>query len=180
MAYQDLNEFLGLLEEKGELVRITEPISPHLEITEVTDRVTKAGGPGLVFENVLSPSGHPVAINLFGSMDRVRLALEVEDLDRLASDIMEFLEAEKAEGVLQKLKLIPKVKRLGSIFPKKVKRAPCQEVVLKEEEVDLTSLPVLTCWPQDAGPFITLPIVITCHPETGRRNVGMYRMQVYD
>ena len=180
MAYKDLNEFIELLEDKEQLVRVTEPISPHLEITEVTDRVTKAGGPALMFENVLSPSGHPVAINLFGSMDRVRLALEVEDLDQLASDIMGFLEAEKAEGILQKLKLIPKVKRMGSIFPKKVKKAPCQEVVLREGDVDLTSLPVLTCWPQDAGPFITLPIVITSHPKTGRRNVGMYRMQVYD
>jgi len=180
MAYEDLNDFLRVLENEGELVRIAEPVSPRLEITEITDRVTKAGGPALLFENVRSPSGHPVAINLFGSMKRITLALEVDSLDDLASDVMDFLEVEKAEGIFQKLKLIPKIKRLGSIFPKKVKKAPCQEVILKEEQLDLASLPVLTCWPQDGGPFITLPLVVTGHPDTGKRNLGMYRLQVFD
>ncbi|RLB42768.1 MAG: menaquinone biosynthesis decarboxylase [Deltaproteobacteria bacterium] len=180
MAYNDLNEFIKALEKKGQLIRIQEPISPRLEITEITDRVTKAGGLALLFENVLSPSGHPVAINLFGSMERVKLALEVQELDELASDIMEFLEAQGTEGLMEKLKLIPKLKRLANMFPKKVKKAPCQEVVLQHEDVDLTQLPILTCWPQDAGPFITLPLVVTHHPQTGKRNMGMYRMQVFD
>lgn len=180
MAYEDLNEFIELLDKEGELLRIHEPVSPRLEITEITDRVSKGGGPALLFENVQSPSGHPVAINLFGSMKRIKLALEVKSLDELAPDIMELVEAERAEGLLQKLKLIPKVKRLGNIFPKKVKKAPCQEVIIKEEQVDLTSIPILTCWPHDAGPFITLPLVVTQHPQAGKRNLGMYRMQVFD
>ena len=180
MAYKDLNTFIELLESKGELIRIKEEVSPRLEITEITDRVSKRQGPALLFENVRSPSGHPVAINLFGSMRRITMALEVEDLDDLATDVMAFLDAERTEGLLEKLKLLPKVKRIGSIFPKKVKRAPCQEVILRDDEVDLTALPILTCWPQDAGPFITLPLVATQHPETSKRNLGMYRLQVFD
>lgn len=180
MAYEDLNEFIELLDKEGELLRIHESVSSRLEITEITDRVIKAGGPALLFENVQSPSGHPVATNLFGSMKRMKLALEVESLDDLASDVMAFFEAEKAKGILHKLKLITKIKRLGSIFPKKAKKAPCQEVILKDEQLDLTSLPVLTCWPQDGGPFITLPLVVTEHPKTGKRNLGMYRLQIFD
>ena len=128
MAYEDLNEFIELLDKEGELLRIHEPVSPRLEITEITDRVSKGGGPALLFENVQSPWGHPVAINLFGSMKRIKLALEVKSLDELAPDIMELVEAERAEGLLQKLKLIPKVKRLGNIFPKKVKKPPARRL----------------------------------------------------
>lgn len=180
MSYEDLNEFIELLDKEGEILRIHEPVSPQFEITEITDRVTKAGGPALLFENAQSPSGHPVAINLFGSIRRIKLAFKLNSFEELASDIMQFLEAGEAESFLQKLKLIPKVKRLANVFPKKVKKAPCQEIILKEEELDLTSLPILTCWPRDAGPFITLPLVVTRHPITGKRNLGMYRMQVFD
>ena len=177
MGYKSLQHFVEVLEKQGELVRIKEPVSPYLEITEITDRVSKKFGPALLFENV---PGYdmPVLMNAFGSMRRMCLALEVNNLEEIASEIMSFLEAEAPDTLIKKLKLLPKLARLGNIFPKTVSRAPCQEVILRDEEVDLTRVPVLTCWPQDGGPFITLPLVITHHPETGKRNVGMYRLQV--
>jgi len=160
------------------LVRIKEPVSPYLEITEITDRVCKAGGPALLFEQV---PGHamPVLMNAFGSLKRMCLALEVDSLDDIAVEILSFLEAE-ANTLMKKLQLLPKLAKLGRMFPKTVSKAPCQEVVYTGEQVDLRNVPVLTCWPQDGGPFITLPAVISHHPETGKRNVGMYRLQVYD
>ncbi|MBM4273973.1 MAG: menaquinone biosynthesis decarboxylase [Deltaproteobacteria bacterium] len=178
MGYKNLHHFVEVLERAGELRRIAEPVSPYLEITEITDRVCKQGGPALLFENALGYD-MPVLMNAFGSMRRMCLALEVDDLDAIAPELLSFLEAE-ANTLIKKLKLIPKLARLGRMFPKEVSRAPCQEVVLTGDEVDLGRLPVLTCWPGDGGPFITLPVVITHHPDTGRRNVGMYRMQVYD
>jgi len=178
MGYRNLQEFINRLEQAGELVRIKEPVSPHLEITEITDRVCKQGGPALLFEEA-APYGMPVLMNAFGSLKRMRLALEVESLDDIAGELLSFLEAE-ADTLMKKLKLLPKLARLGRMFPKVVSRAPCQEVVYQGEDVDLGQFPVLTCWPGDGGPFITLPVVITLHPETGRRNVGMYRLQVYD
>ena len=179
MGYKSLQHFVEVLEKQGELVRIKEPVSPYLEITEITDRVSKKFGPALLFENV---PGYdmPVLMNAFGSMRRMCLALEVNNLEEIASEIMSFLEAEAPDTLIKKLKLLPKLARLGNIFPKTVSRAPCQEVILRDEEVDLTRVPVLTCWPRDGGPFITLPLVITHHPETGKRNVGMYRLQVFD
>ncbi|MDY6972367.1 MAG: menaquinone biosynthesis decarboxylase [Thermodesulfobacteriota bacterium] len=180
MAFKDLNEFIRLLEAEGELIRIKEKVSPYLEITEITDRVSKANGPALLFEDVVSPSKDPVLINAFGSPDRIKMALQVKDLDDLAADIMAFMEMEGISGMMDKLKLLPKIKRLSSIFPKVVDKAPCQEVVLREKEVDLEALPALHCWPKDGGPFITMPLVATCHPRTGRRNLGMYRLQIFD
>ncbi len=179
MGYRSLAHFVEALERAGELKRIAEPVSPHLEITEITDRVCKRGGPALLFENV---PGYemPVLMNAFGSMRRMCLALEVESLEDIAREILAFLEAEAPDTLIKKLKLIPKLARLSNIFPKTVSRAPCQEVVWRGEEVDLGKIPVLTCWPGDGGPFITLPAVITHHPETGKRNVGMYRLQVFD
>ncbi|MBM4295485.1 MAG: menaquinone biosynthesis decarboxylase, partial [Deltaproteobacteria bacterium] len=178
MGYKNLQHFVQVLERAGELKRISEPVSPFLEITEITDRVCKQGGPALLFENV--PGFEmPVLMNAFGSMRRMCLALEVDDLNAIAPELLSFLEAE-ANTLIKKLKLLPKLARLGRMFPKEVSRAPCQEVVHTGSEVDLARLPVLTCWPGDGGPFITLPVVITHHPATGRRNVGMYRMQVYD
>jgi 4-hydroxy-3-polyprenylbenzoate decarboxylase len=179
MGYRNLQEFVARLEQAGELVRIQEPVSPNLEITEITDRVCKQGGPALLFEAVPGYA-MPVLMNAFGSMRRMCLALEVNNLEEIASEIMSFLEAEAPDTLIKKLKLLPKLARLGNIFPKTVSRAPCQEVILRDEEVDLTRVPVLTCWPRDGGPFITLPLVITHHPETGKRNVGMYRLQVFD
>ncbi len=179
MGYQNLQHFIQALERAGELRRLQEPVSPNLEITEITDRVCKQEGPALLFENVPG-FDVPVLMNTFGSLRRMCLALEVASLDAIAADLLTFLEAEAPDTLIKKLKLIPKLRRLSNIFPKTVSRAPCQEVVLQGDEVDLGKLPVLTCWPQDGGPFITLPVVITHHPETGRRNVGMYRLQVYD
>jgi 4-hydroxy-3-polyprenylbenzoate decarboxylase len=179
MAYRSLQHFIQVLEEHGELARIREPVSPHLEITEITDRVCKQGGPALLFEN--APGfDMPVLMNAFGSIRRMRLALEVDSFQEISGELLSFLEAEAPDTLIKKLKMIPKLRRLANIFPKTVSRAPCQEVVYQGEEVDLTKIPVLTCWPLDGGPFITLPAVITHHPETGRRNVGMYRLQVYD
>ncbi|MEJ2069355.1 MAG: menaquinone biosynthesis decarboxylase [Syntrophobacterales bacterium] len=179
MGYKSLQHFIEVLEKQGELVRIKEPVSPYLEITEITDRVSKKFGPALLFENV---PGYdmPVLMNAFGSMRRMCLALEVNNLEEIAAEILSFLEAEAPDTLIKKLKLLPKLARLGNIFPKTVSRAPCQEVIFRDEDVDLTKVPVLTCWPQDGGPFITLPLVITHHPETGKRNVGMYRLQVFD
>jgi 4-hydroxy-3-polyprenylbenzoate decarboxylase len=178
MGYRHLQEFIRRLEQAGELQRIKEPVSPYLEITEITDRVCKAGGPALLFEH-LPGYNLPVLMNAFGSLKRICLALEVDSLDDIAAEILSFLEAE-ANTLMKKLQLLPKLARLSRMFPKTVSKAPCQEMVFTGEEVDLRSLPVLHCWPQDGGPFITLPAVISHHPETGKRNVGMYRLQVYD
>ncbi len=179
MAYRSLQHFIEVLERQGELARIAEPVSPHLEITEITDRVCKQGGPALLFENVRGYD-MPVLMNAFGSLTRMRLALEVESFSEISQELLSFLEAEAPDTLIKKLKLIPKLRRLANIFPRTVSKAPCQEIVYRGDEVDLTRLPVLHCWPLDGGPFITLPVVITHHPETGRRNVGMYRLQVYD
>ncbi len=179
MAYQSLQHFIQVLERQGELVRIAEPVNPYLEITEITDRVCKSGGPALLFEKV---PGYdmPVLMNAFGSLKRMCLALEVGELSEIAADLLTFLEAEAPDTLIKKLKMIPKLRRLANIFPKTVSKAPCQELIFQGGEVDLTQLPVLHCWPLDGGPFITLPAVFTHHPGTGRRNVGMYRLQVYD
>jgi len=179
MAYRDLQAFINALEKAGELKRIKEPVSPHLEITEITDRVCKQYGPALLFENV--PGYNiPVLTNAFGSFKRICMALGVKSLDELGEGILDFLQTEAPDSLIKKLKLLPKLKRLSNIFPKLIKKAPCQEVVLKDEEVDLTKFPILHCWPLDGGPFITLPLIFTKHPVTRVRNVGMYRMQVYD
>jgi len=179
MAYQDLQSFLKDLEKADELLRIKEPISPYLEITEFTDRISKQHGPALLFENVVGYET-PVLTNAFGSFRRITMALGVNSLEILGQQILDFLQVEAPDSLIKKLKLLPKLKRLSNIFPKLVKTAPCQEVVLKDEEVDLNKFPILHCWPLDGGRFITLPLVFSKHPITKVRNVGMYRMQVYD
>lgn len=179
MAYRDLNEFISDLEKKGELLHIKEPVSPYLEITEITDRVCKEHGPALLFENVRGYN-IPVLTNAFGSYRRMCLALGVNRLEEIGEEIDHFFQAEAPDSLIKKLKLIPKLKRLSNVFPKLVKKAPCQEVVLMDKDVDLGKFPILHCWPKDGGPFITLPLVFTKHPITGVRNVGMYRLQVYD
>lgn len=178
MAYRDLREFLKKLDKAGELHRIDAEVDPVLEITEITDRVVKAGGPALLFEH---PRGSeiPVAINLLGSKRRVNLALEVDGLEEVAARIQSFLDFQSPQGFFDKLKMLPRLAELGSFFPKTVKDGPCKEVI-QRKDFSLLELPVLQCWPQDAGRFITLPLVITKNPETGKRNVGCYRMQVFD
>jgi 4-hydroxy-3-polyprenylbenzoate decarboxylase len=179
MAHRNLSAFLRTLEEQGDLVRVRERVSPRLEIAEIADRTVKAGGPALFFENV-EGSNVPVAINVFGSRRRMLQALEIASWDEWDERLEFFLDPKPPEGILGKLKAIPKITELASAFPKTVKSGACQEVVATGDAVDLSALPVLTCWPQDAGPFITLPLVITKDPVTAKTNVGMYRMQVYD
>lgn len=178
MAYRDLRAFLARLEREGELKRITAEVDPVLEITEITNRVTKAGGPALLFER---PKGSsvPVVINLLGSERRVNLALEVDDIDQVANRVRSFLDMQTPQGFLDKVKMLPKLAELGSFFPKTVKSGACKEVIRKED-FSLSSFPILKCWPQDGGRYITWPMVITKNPETGKRNVGCYRMQVFD
>lgn len=178
MAYRDLREFIRRLEKENELKRIAAEVDPVLEITEITDRITKAGGPALLFEK---PKGSriPVLINMLGSQRRMNLALEVDDVQEVADRIRSFLDFQSPQGMMEKLKMLPKLAELGSFFPKSVRTGPCKEVVRKEG-FSLFEFPILQCWPQDGGRFITWPLVITKNPETGKRNVGVYRMQVFD
>src|SRR5687768_3828394 len=181
MAYASFQDFLTRLEREDELRRVREPVSPYLEITEVADRMMKSrdGGKALLFER---PTGHdiPVAINSFGSRKRMSMALGVEDFEEIAAEIEDLLKPEVPAGFVDKLKMLPKLGRMATMPPKTVGSGICQEVVLKGDQVDLTKLPVLHCWPQDGGPFITLPLVFTYDPTTGKRNVGMHRIQIYD
>ncbi|OAT85544.1 menaquinone biosynthesis decarboxylase [Desulfotomaculum copahuensis] len=179
MAYQDLRAFITALEQRGWLKRITTGVDARLEIAEITDRVCKAGGPALLFENVRGYN-IPVLTNAFGSPERMQLALETADLDHIGEELINILQPPELPVTLfEKLKTLPKLARLSSFIPRNVKSGPCQEVVVKDNP-SLDVFPVLTCWPGDGGPFITLPLVFTRDPQTGRRNVGMYRMQVYD
>ena len=179
MSYRNIGEFLRALEEDGDLVRVSAPVSPRLEISEIADRAVKGGGPALLFENVQG-SKFPVAINTFASRERMRKALGIASWEEWDERLDFFLDPKPPEGLLDKIRAIPRVTELAAVFPKTVRTAPSQEVVATGDAVDLTELPVLTCWPQDAGPFITLPLVITKDPSSGKTNVGMYRMQVYD
>ena len=178
MAFRDLREFLSALEARGELLRIRAPVSADLEAAEIADRAVKAGGPALLFENV---KGHdvPLAMNLFGTMERMCLALGVASLDEIGARMVEVIEPEIPSNLIEKLKMLPKLARLADFIPKTVSSAPCQEVV-ETDRPSLSFLPVVKTWPGDGGPFITLPLVFTKDPKTGRRNVGMYRMHVYD
>lgn len=179
MAYQDLRAFINILEKKQLLKRISTEVDAHLEITEITDRICKQGGPALLFEKV---KGYdmPVVTNLFGSLERMHLALEVDSLDRIGEDLINLIQPpELPTTLMDKLKTLPKLAQLSSFLPKHVKTGPCKEVINKDNP-SLAKLPVLHCWPEDGGPFITLPLVFTRDPVTGRRNVGMYRMQVFD
>src|SRR5437667_2152230 len=177
--YADLNEFVADLDRRRLLARVTEPVNPHLEISAVTDRACKAarGGPALLFEQ---PTGYemPVVTNLYGSTERMGLALNVNTLDDLAKTIDELMTPQMPEGVMDALKMLPLVGRLRDLVPKTVKDAPCHEIVQRDGTLD--ALPILTCWPQDGGKYITFPLVFTKDPETGTRNIGAYRMQVFD
>ncbi|MDP8960989.1 MAG: menaquinone biosynthesis decarboxylase [Actinomycetota bacterium] len=180
MAYQDLRAFLAALHEAGELHEVTAPVHPELEITEIVDRVVKAGGPALLFRNVVGYD-LPVLINAFGSERRMALALGVRELEEPAARITKLLDLQVPAGLIGKLGKLRDLKDLTATPPKMVRRAPVHEVVKSGEDVDLLrDLPILKCWPSDGGRYITLPQVITRDLATGRRNVGMYRLQVYD
>src|SRR6202161_3631924 len=159
---------------------------PILEITEIADRVSKSrdkhgdvGGKALLFENVKGYSGAQLLINQFGSARRMRLALEVDSIEDSAGRIRAFMDVKSLLGFLDKMKMLPMLAEMGKLFPKTVATGPCKEVI-KRDNFSLLDFPILQCWPKDAGRFITLPCVITRDPKSGKRNVGMYRMQVYD
>src|ERR1700681_4796907 len=185
VGYRDLREFVARLEKEGELKRVRAEVDPVLEITEVAQRVARSKtrparsvGPALLFEK---PKGSkvPLLINTFGSVRRMELAFDVDKLENVAARIQGFLKMETPQGLFDKIKMLPKLAELGSFFPKSVKSGVCKEVI-RHGDFSLFEFPILQCWPQDAGRFITWPLVITRNPETGKRNVGVYRMQVYD
>ena len=184
MSLDTLSEFIDAIDAAGELVRVSEPVSVHLELCEIADRAMKlpGGGPALLFENVILRDGtrspYPVAINLFGSMRRMALSLGVERLDDHGARITQLLDLKVPEGLLGKLSLLPRLMEVAK-FPPRVKggKPACQEVVWRGDEVDLYKIPIITCWPEDGGPYVTLPMVISKDPKRGIRNVGMYRVQ---
>src|SRR3954452_2158619 len=177
MPARDLREWIALLEREGELVRVSAEVDPHLEVTEIVDRTVRAGGPALLFER---PKGsrHPLLINQFGTERRMCLAFGVDALDDIGARLSDVLEMQPPEGLAAKMRGLKTLKSIADSRPEVVRKGPSQEIVLRGDDVDLGVLPVQTCWPGDAAPFITLPAVITRDPRNGTRNVGMYRMQV--
>ena len=182
MNFKDLRDFISFLESKGDLRRITTPVSSELEITEICDRTVKQGGPALLFENV---EGYdiPVLINMYGSEQRMAWALGVDklgDLVQRVQGILGLMQGGAPKGIVDKLRMLGRLRELASFQSKIVRSGPCQEVVHTGDDVDLFKYPILKCWPMDGGRYITLPLVITKDPETGVRNFGMYRIQVFD
>ena len=184
MSLDTLNEFVQALDAAGELVRVRQPVKVHLELCEIADRVMKqpGGGPALLFEHVVlrdgSRSRFPLGINLFGSMSRMAMSLGVERLDDHGDRITKLMDLKVPEGIMGKLSMLPRLMEVAK-FPPRMQAGtpPCQEVVWRGDEVDLDQLPIITCWPEDGGPYITFPMVITKDPKRGIRNVGMYRVQ---
>jgi 4-hydroxy-3-polyprenylbenzoate decarboxylase len=180
MKYQDLRDFIALLEERGELKRIQQEIDPYLEITEISDRTLKAEGPALLFENV---KGHdmPVLANLFGTPERVALGMGQESVTALrdVGKLLAFLkEPEPPKGFRDALNLLPTYKKVLSMSPKRLKKAPCQQVVMSGDDVDLTKLPIQHCWPGDVAPLVTWGLTVTRGPHKERQNLGIYRQQL--
>jgi 4-hydroxy-3-polyprenylbenzoate decarboxylase len=198
LAYDDLREWIAALDRAGELKRIRAEVDPILEVTEITDRASKSawgqppsavrpgqarqnlpGGPALLFQNLKGHPGSQLLINQFGSARRMNLALDVDKLDEVADRIRAFMDVKSPQGFLDKVKMLPMLAEMGKFFPRTVSTGPCKEVI-KRDSFSLLDFPILQCWPKDAGRFITLPCVVTRDPKTGKRNVGMYRMQIYD
>jgi 4-hydroxy-3-polyprenylbenzoate decarboxylase len=177
MPFADLRDWLDHLRREGELAEVTAPVDPYLEISEITDRVTKAGGPALLFRDVRG-SSMPLLINQFGTERRACMAFGVGHLDELGEKVAAVIEMTPPEGIAEKIRALGRLKSLADSRPKVVSSGPCQEVVLDPPTLD--ALPIMTCWPLDGGPFITLPAVITKDPRSGVRNVGMYRVQKLD
>jgi len=192
VGYESLRDWLKALEKAGELKRVGAEVSPILEMAEIADRASKsgkgtakAGGPALLFENVTGYPGARVLMNQFGSERRMTLALEVASLEDVAKKIETLIRPVVPTSFMDKMKMLPMLAEVGGYFPKRLegrdaKNAPCKEVVLLGDDVDVLKFPVLQTWPGDGGRFITLPCVVTRDPRSGKRNVGMYRMQVYD
>ena len=181
MHFKDIRQFIEFLDERGDLKRVTAMVDSDLEITEITDRTIKSGGPALLFENVAG-SDASVAINLMGTHQRTAWALGVENVDDLTSRVRKLLGLAQGppSGLMGKVRALGDLVSVARTQPKIVRRAPCQDVVVTGEDVDLNILPALKCWPDDAGRYITLPLVVSRDPESGRRNVGIYRMQIFD
>jgi 4-hydroxy-3-polyprenylbenzoate decarboxylase len=184
LPFDDLRQWITALDRAGELKRIKTEADPILEIAEITDRVSKSktgkpGGPALLFQNIKGYPGSQLLINQFGSEARMKLALGVTSFDEFADRIKIFLDMKSPQGFLDKLKMLPLLTEAGKFFPKTVPTGPCKEII-KCDNFSLLDFPILQCWPQDAGRFITLPCVITRDPKSGKRNVGMYRLQIYD
>ena len=206
MPFDDLRQWMAALDRAGELKRIHTEVDPILEIAEITDRVSKMhtwgqssaavrpgdarqpsiatpqqnpGGPALLFQNVKGYPGSQLLINQFGSERRMKLALGVNSLDEVADRIRAFMDVKSPQGFLDKLKMLPLLAEAGKFFPRTVPTGPCKEVI-KRDDFSLLDFPILQCWPQDAGRFITLPCVTTRDPKSGKRNLGMYRMQIFD
>ena len=180
MKYRDLRDFIELLEQQGELKRITAEVDPYLEMTEISDRTLRKKGPALLFEN---PKGFdtPVLTNLFGTPKRVALGMGQENVSALkeVGQLLAYLkEPDPPKGFKDALQKLPIFKQVLNMGPKEVSRAACQEVVLTGDDVDLTRLPIQTCWPEDAAPLVTWPLVITRGPEKERQNLGIYRQQL--
>jgi len=178
MVCNDLREFIKFLEDKKELVRVKSEVDPVLEVTEITDRISKKQGPALLFEKVKG-SPYPIAINLFGSYQRMAWALGLNDFGEIGQQFASLLKTDPDMKFMQKIEALFDLYKLSTSKPKEVKKAPCQEII-KDKDFSLFEYPILQCWPGDAGRFITLPLVITKDPESGKQNLGMYRMQVFD
>ena len=186
MPFDDLRQWIAALDRAGQLKRIQTEVDPILEVAEITDRVSKSrdargnrGGAALLFQNLKGHRGSQLLINQFGSEARMKLAVGVNSYDEIAARIRMFMDVKSPQGFLDKIKMLPLLTEAGKFFPKTVNSGPCKEVI-KRENFSVLDFPVLQCWPKDAGRFITLPCVTTRDPRSGKRNLGMYRMQVYD
>lgn len=178
MIFNDLRGFINFLEQKKELVRIKAEVDSDLEVTEITDRISKQSGPALLFENIKG-FRYPIAINLFGSYQRMAWALGLNEFSEIGRKFSSLIKTDIDLNLRQKIEALYDLYKLSTSKPKEVKKAPCQEIIM-EKEFSLNEYPILKCWPGDAGRFITLPLVITKDPESGKQNMGMYRMQVFD
>lgn len=178
MALDDLQDFVSALDRKKELKRISFEVDPYLEITEFADRAVKSNGPALLFEK---PKGSnvPLLINAFASDRRMAMALGVDNIEEIADRITELKELKKPQGLLGAVKMLPKLGELSNVFPKTVSEGACKEVI-RHDGFSLNEFPILHCWPQDGGRYITLPLVFSVSRRTGKPNCGMYRMQVFD
>jgi 4-hydroxy-3-polyprenylbenzoate decarboxylase len=186
LPFDDLRQWIAALDRAGELKRIKTEADPILEIAEITDRVSKSrdvkgnlGGPALLFQNLKGHPGAQLLINQFGSDRRMKMSVGVDSYDEIAARIRMFMDVKSPQGFLDKLKMLPLLTEAGKFFPRTVATGPCKEEI-KRDNFSLLDFPILQCWPKDAGRFITLPCVTTRDPKSGKRNLGMYRMQVYD
>ena len=182
--FKNIREFIAELEAIGEVEHIKEEVSPVIEISKITDRESKkvGGGKALIFDNVVDngKKTFPIATNLFGSERRMAIALGVKSLDDAGTEIEEIIQMRPPTSLTEKIKTFLSLLPLAKIMPKSVKNAPCQEVVMLGNDINLAEIPVLKCWPNDGGRFITLPLVFTKSPVDGKSNLGMYRLQIFD